>query len=215
MTDREKINKLSKFEFEKFVIKSTNFSSLFRNLDINENGNTRTIIKDKIRNLNISISHFGMLQENDPKYIEKVRHFSKSSHSFYGVINKLGLRVTGSLHQKIKRIIKNNNIDISHFKGRAWNGNNFKKPINKLLIKGSNIGSTHLKKRMLKEGLIENKCRECGISTWKEKDLSLILDHINGVHNDNRIENLRLLCPNCNSLTNTFGGRNIGHKMAG
>jgi hypothetical protein len=65
-----------------------------------------------------------------------------------------------------------------------------------------------MRKRILRENLIENKCRECGISEWKGKKLSLHLDHINGDRWDHRIENLRFLCPNCHSLTETYTGKN-------
>lgn len=66
----------------------------------------------------------------------------------------------------------------------------------------------HLKGRLIKSGLIKYLCSECGINEWREKRLSLVLDHINGIKHDNRITNLRLLCPNCNSLTSTFCGKN-------
>ena len=82
-------------------------------------------------------------------------------------------------------------------------------PISELLVIGRKTSNDYLKKRLLREGLIENKCSECGINTvWNNKNLNLQLDHVNGINNDNRIENLRLLCPNCHSQTVTFGSRN-------
>lgn len=66
-----------------------------------------------------------------------------------------------------------------------------------------------LKNRLLLEGIKENKCEECGLSDiWNGKKIILQLDHTNGQSNDHRLENLRLLCPNCHSQTNTFSGRN-------
>ena len=67
----------------------------------------------------------------------------------------------------------------------------------------------HLKYRMLKEGMIENKCKECGISEWNGKELICHLDHINGDSTDHRKKNLRMLCPNCHSQTPTYCGKNI------
>jgi len=61
-----------------------------------------------------------------------------------------------------------------------------------------------LKNRMLKEGILENICSECGIGEWNGKPIGLELDHINGVRTNHKLENLRLLCPNCHSQTDTY-----------
>ena len=65
-----------------------------------------------------------------------------------------------------------------------------------------------VRKKIINDNLIPYECNECGIKDWKGKKLSLHLDHINGCNSDNRIENLRFLCPNCHSLTETYTGRN-------
>jgi hypothetical protein len=67
--------------------------------------------------------------------------------------------------------------------------------------------SLPLRIRLVNEGYKENICEECKISEWNGKHLVLELDHINGIHTDNRLENLRILCPNCHSQTPTFRGR--------
>ena len=64
-----------------------------------------------------------------------------------------------------------------------------------------------LKKRMIREGIVENKCSCCGISEWRGKGITLQLDHINGDNSDHRKDNLRLLCPNCHSQTDTWCGK--------
>jgi 5-methylcytosine-specific restriction endonuclease McrA len=64
---------------------------------------------------------------------------------------------------------------------------------------------THLKRRLIEAGLLEAKCNRCGIDAWRGKPLSVQIDHVNGLRNDNRLENLRMLCPNCHSLTPTYG----------
>jgi|LakMenEpi03Aug12_release.lakeMendotaPanAssembly.Ray.scaffolds.fasta_scaffold443109_2 hypothetical protein len=66
-----------------------------------------------------------------------------------------------------------------------------------------------LKKRLYEAGLKEEKCEECNLeSTWNGKPITLHLDHINGISTDHRLENLRILCPNCHSQTDTYSGKN-------
>ena len=70
-----------------------------------------------------------------------------------------------------------------------------------------------LKKRLLVLNILEEKCDECGLGTeWNGKEIVLELDHINGVNNDHRLENIRILCPNCHSQTTHFKGRNINYS---
>lgn len=76
-------------------------------------------------------------------------------------------------------------------------------------LKDASSLSNHAVKERLKDLGILQCCNQCGIDTWNGKKLPLELDHINGVSNDNRLENLRLLCPNCHSLTDTWRGKNI------
>jgi 5-methylcytosine-specific restriction endonuclease McrA len=70
----------------------------------------------------------------------------------------------------------------------------------------------HLKKRLLAAGLLEDRCQRCGICEWHGRCLPLELHHINGIGQDNRLENLTLLCPNCHSQTDSWGGRNSGRR---
>lgn len=65
-----------------------------------------------------------------------------------------------------------------------------------------------LKKRLVKAGMLNECCATCGIHEWLGKKLVLDLDHINGVRSDHRLENLRLLCPNCHSQTPTYKSKN-------
>jgi DNA-binding transcriptional ArsR family regulator len=72
----------------------------------------------------------------------------------------------------------------------------------------------HLKRRLIKDGLLATICACCGIEDWRGKRLSLELHHLNGNRSDNRLANLALLCPNCHSQTDTWGGRNGGRPAA-
>lgn len=86
-------------------------------------------------------------------------------------------------------------------------------PLEEAMVENSTYQRGALKRRLICEGLIENECSICAAKPiWQGKPLVLVLDHINGVNNDHRFENLRLLCPNCNSQTDTFAGRNVKRK---
>lgn len=87
------------------------------------------------------------------------------------------------------------------------------RPVSEVFAANTHRNRGQLKARLLKQGLKENRCHECGISEWCGAPLSLALHHINGDRMDNRVENLELLCPNCHSQTETFAGRN-GHGRA-
>lgn len=80
--------------------------------------------------------------------------------------------------------------------------------LEELLVEGSSFQSFKLKNRLLAAGLFEPVCSICKLKKWLEKPIPLELDHMNGNNTDNRIENLRLLCPNCHSTTSTYRGKN-------
>jgi 5-methylcytosine-specific restriction endonuclease McrA len=76
------------------------------------------------------------------------------------------------------------------------------------LLSSPKRNRSHLKGRLIKAQLLENRCEACGLESWLGRPLNMHLDHANGVRNDNRLENLRMLCPNCHSQTPTYSGRN-------
>lgn len=148
----------------------------------------------------------------DKKELEKL---VKESYNITQICEKkYGNRYCGN-RQTIKRYIEEYNIDTSHFSYRAKQNGRTKKFIKRelsdILIDNSTYyDTTKLKKRLYEEGLKKKKCEMCGQGEeWHGKKIVHILDHINGVNNDNRIENLRIVCPNCNSTLKTHGGKNI------
>jgi hypothetical protein len=87
-------------------------------------------------------------------------------------------------------------------------------PLRELLVNGTSRGRFNIKCRLIEAGLKDDRCERCGIGEWRGNPLSVQLHHINGDGKDNRLENLELLCPNCHSQTETYGGRN-GHRRNG
>ena len=138
----------------------------------------------------------------------------QSSSSIRQVIAKLGLIPAGGNYVQVTKQIALLKLDTSHFLGRGWNkGMHFAKvpakPLAEVLQKNSHVQSFKLKKRLFQENIKKIECEECG---WKKVSedgrIPLELDHINGDRLDNRLENLRVLCPNCHSLKPTHRGRN-------
>lgn len=137
------------------------------------------------------------------------------SRSYRTVLIQLGLVPAGGNYAQIKSSIIRLNIDASHFTGKGWNLNNHslrpgrRVPLKDILVAKSSFQSFKLKRRLFEIGLKVQQCELCG---WAEKSkdgrIPVELDHINGDHSDNRIENLRVLCPNCHSLQPTHRGRN-------
>lgn len=122
------------------------------------------------------------------------------------VLKRLGLIVGGNNWKTLEKYLSLYNIDTSHFKKLVTRK---KSKLCDVLVENSSYNRTHLKERLYKENLLERKCCICGQDeNWNGVRISLILDHINGVNNDNRIENLRIVCPNCNAGLDTFAGRN-------
>lgn len=110
----------------------------------------------------------------------------------------------------LKKYISLYGIDVSHFTGRPIKSKprvDMKK-LDAVLVQNSWVSRGSIKSRMINANLLDTKCAVCGISSWLDKALTLQLDHINGISSDNRAENLRLLCPNCHSQTDTYCGRN-------
>lgn len=140
-----------------------------------------------------------------------------SSNSFNDIIFKLKLNVCGAQYKNIKDKCKKLNLTTSHFdssKYRLNAQNVIRQDMKTILIQNSQYKSMNrLKLRLISEKYLKNECSVCKITSWCDKPLSLQLDHINGIRNDNRIENLRILCPNCHSQSDTYAGKNK-RKMA-
>jgi Zn finger protein HypA/HybF involved in hydrogenase expression len=145
---------------------------------------------------------------------EKLKNAIIGSVSIAGALKKLEMSVTTANYKSFHKKVKLYNIDTSHLLGQKHllNQNRNNKttiPLAQILIEDSTcLSIAQLKIRLIRNGLLKYECYECGITTWRSKKISLQLDHINGIHNDHRIENLRLLCPNCHSQTETFCGKN-------
>lgn len=146
---------------------------------------------------------------SDEKFVQLI----KNSSNIAEVLFKLGYTVKGNSwgYSQIKQRMTDLNLDFGQFKGK---NPMYKKtqigsiPKEKLLRENCKHQRNVLRRYIISNCLIPYKCEICGLTKWNDKTLSLELDHINGINNDNRLENLRFLCPNCHSQTCTYGSRN-------
>lgn len=100
--------------------------------------------------------------------------------------------------------------------GTIVNGHGVKKSDDEVFVEHSTYARHNLKSRIRKRNMIEYVCAICGMGPeWNGKPMPLILDHINGVHNDNRLDNLRFVCSNCDSQLDTYKSRNCKTRRAG
>lgn len=154
--------------------------------------------------------------------LQELKNIVKDSRSWNQLGKKFNINIGGNGKKSLIKYFEKNEIDISHFKGMNW-AKGLKRPdsshpvysLEKLLVKnGHYITSNRLKNRLLTMNMLKYECsmEYCKINTWRNNHLVLHLDHINGDPFDNRIENLRLLCPNCHSLTDTFCKTNKSKK---
>jgi hypothetical protein len=143
---------------------------------------------------------------------EEAREAIATSYSWAESLRKLGLCPSGGAWRVLKKHAEAWVISTEHFDpSRAREATGTKeRPIEDLLVENSSCSRQNLKRRLLQEGLKEQepRCEMCGQDEfWRGQRMAMILDHINGVRNDNRIENLRIVCPNCAATLSTHCGR--------
>lgn len=154
----------------------------------------------------------GRSRYTDSQLIEAVAE----STSIAQVLQKFGLKPAGGNYAIIKKRISGLGLDTSHFKdNRDWakgRKSSFvrKRSLEEILVRDSFYTTSQLRKRLINEGIFEHRCVSCGLDTWLDTKIPLEIDHINGDRRDNRLDNLRLLCPNCHALTATYRGKNKG-----
>ena len=145
-----------------------------------------------------------------PRYTEaQAREAVARSRSYAEALRRVGLRPAGGNHALFKKYVALWEIPTDHFDAYAASrGSGRGIPLEQVLVEHSTYSRASLKRRLLAAGLKQPVCELCGQSEqWRGRRMALVLDHVNGVPDDNRLENLRILCPNCNATLDTHCGR--------
>lgn len=169
------------------------------------------VMRSHIKRLGLDASHLPRASEGSPQTGRKFTDEDlveavQIESTLYGVLRRLGYNTNGGMFRYVVSHIKRLGLDTSHFRGQGWSRGLRRpstrvKPLEEILVEGSTAKSGHVRQRLLRAGLKQPRCEMCGLAEWRGDPISLELDHINGDHTDNRLENLRILCSNCHATT--------------
>lgn len=172
---------------------------------------SQTNVRHWLRKFGLKTAHAGRGWD-DAQLVEAVR----TSESMSQVMVKLRLKATAAGNRfTIKKYIHSLGLSTEHWTGQAWVGTRPSMPtqpqsLDEILVRGSTYRTHHLRKRLLASGMKEHRCERCERTEWMGSPIPLELEHVNGISDDHRLENLLVLCPNCHALTETWRGRKNG-----
>ncbi|MFJ5993575.1 HNH endonuclease signature motif containing protein [Streptomyces sp. NPDC092370] len=186
-------------------------------LGVDPRSSRRDYIRQRMKKLGVDTAHF---EREGSRWTRKVLQAAVSaSTSMNDVLRHVGLELVGGHHTHISRRIKAYGIDTSHFvpvvRTEKMRHNQRRRTAEEILVEDTSthprrVPSARLKRAMRELG-VEERCAMCGIgAVWQGEPLSLEVDHIDGDWRNNRVDNVRFLCPNCHSTTDSYRGRGRG-----
>lgn len=213
------------------VAEATSLHGVFVALGLAPGGSAWLRMQEHILRLGLDTSHWraGTARPGEPGprsrpvpavAADEVRAAMQGSRSVAEAMRRCGLDPgNGSAYRRFVRRLDELGVGRDGVAGQAWAAGIARsgrppRPLETILVRDSPYrgGSSKLRERLIREGVLEAACAACGLTTWRGSPAPLRLDHINGDPRDNRLANLRLLCANCDALTATYCGRNIGRR---
>ncbi|MBQ0848741.1 HNH endonuclease [Streptomyces sp. BH-SS-21] len=204
----------TKERLEEAARSSRTLSEALGRLGVDPRSGTRRYVHARMKKLGVDTSHF---EREGARWTREILETAVSaSTNMCEVLRRLGLEVVGGHHTHISRRVRAFGIDTSHFQAPSRRGETRRpRTPEALLVEQTGahvrrIPSNRLRRAMTATGVREC-CARCGTGpVWRGRPLPLEVDHIDGDWRDNRIGNLRFLCPNCHSTTDGYRGRSKG-----
>lgn len=193
---------------------AANLRQLLLALGVAAYGGNYEVVRERLRGLGVDDARFRPQRRTPPITPADLREAVASADSWAMAARRLGLAGSGG-ERRVKRMAFEAGLDTTHMLGQGWGrgarlGGREAEALGALLVAGRHIGTSRLRRRLLRERVLAPECQACGRDSWEGGPIPLELDHLNGDRTDNRLQNLRLLCPNCHAGTPTYRGRNIG-----
>lgn len=204
----------SESELRRAVACSTCFRDVLHNLGLVGAGGNYEVLKRRIHAAGIDISHFrsrrGVTQLEDQNLANAIVR----STNYAQALRRLGVS-PGAGYRLVRERVAQLGLSVQHFTRQGQRSSvSVKGPapltLEEVLVQGRPTRTSKLRERLVREGILVRCCSGCGFREWEGVPILLEFDHANGIRDDNRLANLRLLCPNCHAQTPTYRGRNIG-----
>lgn len=200
-------------------------AELLRRVGISVDGGNYESIRWRLQRLGALDSRFtgtpsprsrgGPLRDDHHYDDVALRRAAAGARTKADILRALGLPAAPEHYPELNRRLASARVDVSHLDGRGWRRGTAGRRVSlEQLLGRPRVHAADLKRRLVEDGVYERRCSWCRRARWNGFAIPLELDHVNGDRSDNRLENLRLLCPNCHAQTPTYRGRNIGRGMA-
>lgn len=221
-------SRLSDEELLDAAAKSGSMSQLLRRVGLVNVGDNYRVVRQRLQALGALEQRFAARSPDRPRAVvdaaapEAFAAALAASYNLSDALRRLGLEPDRNGFQALNDRARRDGHDLSALRRRSpregrpvpRKGVRRGVPLEDLLVLGRVTSGSVLGRRLVTAGLLQDCCAGCGGTAWQGEPIPLELDHTNGDRTDNRLENLRLLCPNCHALTPTYRGRNVARRAA-